>query len=502
MSAARRFKRECSIGMPVVAVGLVTTMPGTVRSELEVPVYDQLKQALTDRDATIDQLLRRLDELEETVLFADLLRRAGSLEPAVATTVTDQTRAPAVTPEGGPPPDLLDALQAPPKVGGADRARGGDPEEVQGSGATPAAPAAPDDRQGMKPIRPAALLVAADSGNGAPTSVRGLVSLSGWHSPLEPTTPPPPTSAGGDAGSAGGGAGATAQDEAGPGEERVDETLRALERTLVQAGGLLLPKWTYELEPRLEYVYQGSGGLRFANGVGLVNHDVRRDTLTSSTTLRLGLPWESQVDVTVPYVLSQERTSMGSFAEETHNGTGLGDIEIGLTRQLLWEGDAVPDLLASVRWKTTTGDSAFDVDPGDLAVGSGFHAVSGTLTAVKSREPLVFFGSLSYTANLSDTKAGLDIDPGDTVGLSLGTILAAGPGTSLTFALDQTFSQTTEVDGRDLPGSDGVGAMLKVGASTVLPFDSSRSLLSVTAGLGVTDDAPDLRLVASLPYRF
>ena len=193
---------------------------------------------------------------------------------------------------------------------------------------------------------------------------------------------------------------------------------------------------------------------------------------------------------------------MGSFAEEMHNGTGMGDVEIGLTRQLLWEGDAVPDLLASVRWKTTTGDSAFDVDPGDLAVGSGFHAVSGTLTAVKSREPLVFFGSLSYTGNLPDTKAGLDIDPGDTIGLTLGSILAAGPGTSLSFALDQTFSQATEVNGRDLPGSDGVSAMLKVGASAVLPFGASRSLLSVTAGVGVTDDAHDLRLVASLPYRF
>lgn len=506
MSVVRRLKRGCAIGLPLVAIGLVTTTPKPLRTEPEIPGADEFGRALAAREATITELLRRLDELEESVVLADLLRRAGRLEPVVATTVTDQTGTPAPTAEGGPPPEILDALRMSPEEGGADGVRAEDPEDDRGPGAAPAMPAVVDDRRGMAPIMPAALVVTADSADGAPTSVRGLVSLAGWHSPLEPLTPPPPgTGEGpGDAGSNGygGAAGATAQDDAGPGAERVDETLRALERTLVQAGGLLLPRWTFELEPRLEYVYQDSGGLRFANGVGLVDHDVRRDTLTGSAALRLGLPWESQVDVTMPYVFSQERTSMGSFAEEMHNGTGLGDIEIGLTRQLLWEGDAVPDLLASVRWKTPTGDSVFDVEPGDLAVGSGFHAVSGTLTAVKSREPLVFFGSLSYTGNLPDTKAGLDINPGDTVGLTLGSILAAGPGTSLSFALDQTFSQATEVNGRDLPGSDGVSAMLKVGASAVLPFSSSRSLLSVTAGVGVTDDAPDLRLVASLPYRF
>jgi hypothetical protein len=488
-----------------VAAGLVATSPKPLRTEPSVPGADWFEHSLAARDATIAELLGRLDELEESVLLADLLRRAGMLESVIATTLTNQAETSAPTAEKGPPAEILAALRTPPV---ADEVPGGGPEDHDG-GAVPAAPAVADGGRGLvPPLRPAALVVAADSANGgAPTPVRGLVSLTGWHSLLEtPSTPPPPPGTGEGPGDAGSGrtdgAAMMAENDAGPGDERIDETLRALERTLVQAGGLLLPKWTYELEPRLEYVYQGSGGLRFANGVGLVNHDVRRDTLTSSTALRLGLPWESQVDVMVPYVLSQERTSMGSFAEETHNGTGLGDIEIGLTRQLLWEGDAVPDLLASVRWKTTTGDSVFDIDPGELAVGSGFHAVSGTLTAVKSREPLVFFGSLSYTANLADTKAGLDIDPGDTVGLSLGTILAAGPGTSMSFALDQTFSQTTEVNGRDLPGSDGVSAVLKVGASTVLPFSSSRSLLSVTAGVGVTDDAPDLRLVASLPYRF
>jgi hypothetical protein len=505
MSISRRFKRGWAIGLPLVAVGLVTTAPRSLRTEPETPGTDQFGRALAVGNATIGELLRRIDDLEESVLRADLLRRAGTLGPAVASTVTDPAGTPggaSGTPaSGGPPPALLEALAAPTE---GDKAPPAASAEDEGRGATSSAPPAVDDRRGAAPIMPAAMVVAASERDGVAWPVTGRVSLAGWESGFEPMTPLPPETAasGADAGPAGAAVETAPAAEAGPGGEGIDETLRALERTLVQAGGLLLPKWALEVEPRLEYTLDESGGLRFANGIGLVNHDVRRDSLTSSLTFRLGLPWEAQAEVTVPYVLNQERTAMGNFAQETHNGTGLGDVEIGLTRQLLWESDLVPDLLAAVRWKTTTGESAFDVDLGDLAVGSGFHAVSGTLTAVKSREPLVFFGNLTYTGNLPNTKTGLDIDPGDTVGFTLGSILAAGPGTSLSFALDTTFSQATEVNSRDIPGSDGASATLKLGASTVLPFSASRSLLSVTAGVGVTDDAPDLRLVASLPYRF
>ena len=44
--------------------------------------------------------------------------------------------------------------------------------------------------------------------------------------------------------------------------------------------------------------------------------------------------------------------------------------------------------------------------------------------------------------------------------------------------------------------------MLELGASVVLPFPGFRSPLNVTAGAGLTEDAPDLRLEVSLPYRF
>jgi hypothetical protein len=237
-------------------------------------------------------------------------------------------------------------------------------------------------------------------------------------------------------------------------------------------------------------------------GVGAVDQRVRGDTIENTGTLRVGLPWAAQADLRVPYIFNQEKVSTAGLDDNKSLGSGLGDIEIGLTKQLLWESDLAPDLLGSVRWRAPTGDSAFEVDDDEVATGSGFHAITGQLTAVKSREPLVFFGTFSYTSNLPDSKSGEGIDPGDTIGLSLGSILAAGPGTSLRSGVDLNFSRETEVGGRAIPGSDGVSAVLELGAAVVLPFSESKSLLSVTAGVGVTDHAPDFQVAVALPYRF
>jgi hypothetical protein len=293
--------------------------------------------------------------------------------------------------------------------------------------------------------------------------------------------------------------------EAGPQEEQQegsDAALRALERTLVEEGGLLLPEWAVEVSSEIEYTYNNSGSVLLVPGFGAVDQDVRGDTIENSGTLRIGLPWAAQADLRVPYIFNQEKVSTAGLDDKESLGSGLGDIEIGLTKQLLWESDLAPDLLGAVRWRLPTGNSAFEMDDDEVATGSGFHAISGHLTAVKSREPLVFFGSLSYTSNLPDSKSGVDIDPGDTIGLSLGSILAAGPGTSLRSSLELNFSRETEVDGRAVPSSDVVGTVLELGAAVVLPFSESKSLLSVTAGVGVTDDAPDFQVAVSLPYRF
>jgi hypothetical protein len=55
------------------------------------------------------------------------------------------------------------------------------------------------------------------------------------------------------------------------------------------------------------------------------------------------------------------------------------------------------------------------------------------------------------------------------------------------------------VDGRKIEGTDQVSTSLFIGASSIV---APRVLLDVTAGIGLTEDAPDYSITVSLPIRF
>lgn len=287
-------------------------------------------------------------------------------------------------------------------------------------------------------------------------------------------------------------------------EPVVDDEMinRALERSLIQEGGLLLPTWGFEVTPQFSYSFDGSNGLRIVdlNGLQVVApQDVRRDILEASATFRIGLPWESQAELTVPYIIDEEETVTAGAIRDERSGSGLGDIRLGLSKQVLHEDGWVPSLLATGRWKTPSGDSNVELDDDDVALGSGFHGLEGSVTAVKSHDPLVFFANFSYTANLPDEKNGTDINPGDAIGFGLGTILAASPDASLRFAFDQSFIMESRVNGDRVPGSDVVQSSLEVGGSMVL---SKSVLLDLALEIGLTNDAPDYQIRTALPIRF
>ena len=64
---------------------------------------------------------------------------------------------------------------------------------------------------------------------------------------------------------------------------------RALERTLVREGALVLPPWTFELTPQFSYAHWDSVQAPFI-----------RNSYSAGLSFRMGLPWTSQVTVAVP----------------------------------------------------------------------------------------------------------------------------------------------------------------------------------------------------------
>jgi hypothetical protein len=284
-----------------------------------------------------------------------------------------------------------------------------------------------------------------------------------------------------------------ASEEAG----REDEGARALERTLVRTGGLVLPPGRYEIEPRLEYTYRGSDPFDVVaiGGVPqLVQQDVERNELEASVGVRAGLPWSMQAEVRVPYVwLHENRAALGAAVSERRSG--LGDIDFSLAKQLAVEQRGRPAVLASLLWKTTTGNN----DLGRLSPGSGFRQLQGTVTAVKREDPLVFTGALSYTGIFERERSGIEVDPGDAWTVKAGTILAASPETSLRAGFEFSRFGRTRAGGSSIAGSEATAGILEFGLATLV---SARALLDIEIAIGLTRDTPDFRVGMALPIRF
>lgn len=254
-----------------------------------------------------------------------------------------------------------------------------------------------------------------------------------------------------------------------------DELGRALERTLVQQGGLLLRAATYELQPEASYAHwdRSRGPLRRTAGAAL--------------SLRAGLPWESQFQLRVPYL--RVTTASGSASD-------WGDIDLSLSKQLAREAPGRPGLIASVGWTGRTGEDGFG---GGVPTGSGFNVLQAGLTAVKRSDPLMLYGGISYAAPLSRQVSGNKVAPGDTFGLRLGTILAASPDTAVNLGLNLGFVRPTRLNGQSVADSDTVLGTLQIGVGTILTRDL---LLNVAGEFRVAGNVPNFRLTVTLPIRF
>ena len=112
-----------------------------------------------------------------------------------------------------------------------------------------------------------------------------------------------------------------------------------------------------------------------------------------------------------------------------------------------------------VTWDTASGDST---DNG--VVLGGFESVDSSLTFIKRKDPLVFFGSASYQTFVKDQ----GIEPGDQFAFSLGTALAVSPSSSLFASISNLTLDETKIGNQQIDGTDLTSVVLSLGASTIV----------------------------------
>jgi hypothetical protein len=259
--------------------------------------------------------------------------------------------------------------------------------------------------------------------------------------------------------------------------------------------------------------------------LGNINLDrIKADTWTLDLTGRYNFDNRWQFDLNVP-VIYRESTyqsgggnegAAGVTTEETvTKDPTIGDVNFGIAYKFLDESVNTPDAVVTLRVKAPTGKDPFGIKlrqtdansnlfvPDTLPTGNGVWSITPGISLVKTFDPAVLFGSLSYTHNLEESFDDISStvnqkNPGK---VRIGDSFQIGAG--IAFALNEkmsmSFSVSDLVQRKSKLKQDGGDWDFNVGM-TIAATDNLTIVPNLS--IGMTDDAPDFSFSLKFPYYF
>lgn len=269
--------------------------------------------------------------------------------------------------------------------------------------------------------------------------------------------------------------------------------------------------------------------------LGNINLDrIKSDSWTLDLTGRYNVDNRWQFDLNVPVVYREstyQSGGAGNDATATSEGSvtrdpTIGDVNFGVAYKFLDETSSLPDAVVSVRVKAPTGKEPFGIKlvqqpnndnlyvPESLPTGNGVWSVTPGISLVKTFDPAVLFGSLSYTHNFEDSfddissqvnqKVGGKVRLGDSFQFGVGVAFALNEKMSMSFSVSDLVQRKSKLkpDGGDwqsVVSSDANAGYFNVGMTIAA---SDNLTIVPNLAIGMTDDAPDFTFSLKFPYYF
>jgi hypothetical protein len=182
--------------------------------------------------------------------------------------------------------------------------------------------------------------------------------------------------------------------------------------------------------------------------------------------------------------------------------------------------------VVSARVKFPTGRDPFGVEfvevensegnlqvPQSLATGTGVYGGSLGVAVLKTMDPLVVFGNLTYFRNFARDLADIDenagdipgrVDIGDAWQFGAGLAFALNDKSSISMSYSQRLVERTRLTPEGQERRAVVGSQANVGIANFGATFSLGAKLALVAnvGVGLTDDSPDMSVAIRLPFRF
>ncbi len=312
------------------------------------------------------------------------------------------------------------------------------------------------------------------------------------------------------------------------GEAPPEEAQPSAVAALPEGQTALLGQGRLVLEPAFEYSRSSGNrlvfrGVEIVSGIqiGLIEaNNTARDTLSGSLTARYALTDRLEIEGRVPYIYRSDRvTTVSQNNQQTTQtfelqGGDIGDIEFSARYQLNKPQPGRPIFVAGARVKTDTGKGPFDLARDaqgvstELATGSGFWGVQGSLSMLYPSDPVVLYANASYLWNIErdiNRTVGQvtigNVDPGDSIGLGFGFGFSVNPRFSYSLGYSHSYVMETETE---LNNTTQTSTELQVGALALgMSFRATEQLtVSTGVSVGVTEDAPDVSVSLRMPFRW
>lgn len=270
--------------------------------------------------------------------------------------------------------------------------------------------------------------------------------------------------------------------------------------------------------------------------LGSINLDrIKADTWTLDLTGRYNYNNRWQFDLNIPVVYRESTYQSGGGNSGSANVTTedtvkedptIGDVNFGIAYKFLDESANTPDAVVTLRVKAPTGKDPFGIKlirvadnsnlavPESLPTGNGVWSITPGISLVKTFDPAVLFGSLSYTHNLEESFDDISSNPavktpgkvriGDSFQIGAGIAFALNEKMSMSFSVSDLVQRKSKLkeDGGDwqsVVSSDANAGYFNIGM-TIAATDNLTIVPNLS--IGMTDDAPDFQFSLKLPYYF
>ena len=270
--------------------------------------------------------------------------------------------------------------------------------------------------------------------------------------------------------------------------------------------------------------------------LGAINLDrIKADTWTLDLTGRYNFNNRWQFDLNVPVVYRESTYQSGGGNSGSANVTTedtvkqdptIGDVNFGIAYKFLDESANTPDAVMTLRVKAPTGKDPFGIKlvrvadnsnlavPESLPTGNGVWSITPGISLVKTFDPAVLFGSLSYTYNLEESFDDISSNPalktpgkvriGDSFQIGAGIAFALNEKMSMSFSVSDLVQRKSKLkeDGGDwqsVVSSDANAGYFNIGM-TIAATDNLTIVPNLS--IGMTDDAPDFQFSLKLTYYF